>query len=513
MSANNQALLADKNISPFAPWEQSLPLFINDPRYVLLASMKERQIAYEEYCRDAGRQRRLNKAPAAVEKKAADPERDYRALLREEVTSTRTRFDDFKRKSKKDRRFYSYGRDDREREKAFKTHLRELGERKRADAARAEADFIDLLKEAGEVTAGAAWSDVKRRISSDVRYDAVGSSSLRAELFDNYLKKLGSEPAAPETAEEAAERKLRERKERQAASLREREGKVRAEQAQVSEAVDKSRAGAGREEAERLYGSLLVDVVRSHDMTWDAAMPILQQDPRFAHPSLRPGDKRRLFEGHIERLSSTKSNALQKLFATHAPELDTPYETVYAAIADDPLVTRMGLDAAALEDRFLAWRRAREADARRDFDVLLGENKFVDFWGRMRNKTLDEAAAKVKEHDERDEGEGLGEGGSADITSLAKQIDLEEVKSVLRRDRRYRQFDHMPEVREQWLRVSSCFSSHKGVAVQLADWSHRNTSKTSRDQRVRRRFTALARGSTRCTQRVLVFGACIPATL
>jgi hypothetical protein len=57
-------------------------------------------------------------APAAAAK--ADPERDYRALMREVVTSTRTRFDDFKRKNKKDRRFYSYGRDDREREKSFK---------------------------------------------------------------------------------------------------------------------------------------------------------------------------------------------------------------------------------------------------------------------------------------------------------------------------------------------------------------------------------------------------------
>jgi hypothetical protein len=109
----------DKNISPFAPWDQSLPLFIADPRYILLPSAKARREVYEEYCRDAGRLRRLNKAPAAVEVRA-DPERDYRALMREEVASTRTRFDDFKRKHKKDRRFYSFGRDDREREKAFK---------------------------------------------------------------------------------------------------------------------------------------------------------------------------------------------------------------------------------------------------------------------------------------------------------------------------------------------------------------------------------------------------------
>lgn len=57
-----------------------------------------------------------------------DPEREYKALMREDVISTRTRFEDFRKKWKKDRRFYGFGRDDREREKAFKTHLKELGE-------------------------------------------------------------------------------------------------------------------------------------------------------------------------------------------------------------------------------------------------------------------------------------------------------------------------------------------------------------------------------------------------
>lgn len=145
-------------------------------------------------------------------------------------------------------------------------HLRELGERKRADAARAEADFFELLKETPTVVAGAQWSDVKRKITNDPRYDAVGSSSLRAELFETYVGKLATENTN-ESPEEAAERKLRERKERQAASLRERQGQVAQQQAQVSEAVDKSRASAGREEAERLYGSLLVDVVRSFDVS------------------------------------------------------------------------------------------------------------------------------------------------------------------------------------------------------------------------------------------------------
>lgn len=49
----------------------------------------------------------------------------------------------------------------------------------------------------------------------------------------------------------------------------------------------------------------------------------------------------------------------------------------------------------------------------------------------MRKKTLDEAALAIKE-DEMDEGEGAGGGGAADLTALAKQIDLKEITSVLR---------------------------------------------------------------------------------
>lgn len=407
---------------------------------------------YEEYCRTAGRAKRT-KAPAPEK---VDHEKEYRALMREEVTSTRTRFDDFRRKFKKDRRFYAFGRDDREREKAFKVHLRELGERKRADAERAEKDFFELLSE-NPFEPGTEWAVVKKGIANDPRYDAVGSSSLRAELFATYAKKVeAGEVGKKETPEEAAARRAREKRERQEASLRERASAVRAHQDKIGEEANKARRSAGREEAERLYGSLLVDVVRDADATWESSQPVLSQDRRYAHPALRDGDRQRLFEAHVARLREHKSDALAALFAQHAV-LDTPFDTVYAAIADDPLVTRMGLAPAALEERFATWMRARESAARAEFYDLLRENNFVEFWGRMRNKVLDEAAAGVKEQDERDEGEGLGEGGAADITALAKQVDLGEIKTILRRDRRYRQFDHVAEEREQWLRVSNSY--------------------------------------------------------
>jgi transcription elongation regulator 1 len=168
---------------------------------------------------------------------------------------------------------------------------------------------------------------------------------------------------------------------------------------------------------------------------WNDAVQYLQKDPRFNHPSLNPHDKRRLFEAHIQHLSGKRSNDLDQLFRTHATSLATTYDEIYPKIVDDFAVKRLGLQGTALEERFKAWHRLRETEARREFDQMLGENSFVEFWGRMRKKTLDEAAEKVLADgmkDEIEEGDGLGDGGAADLTVLAKQIDLDEIKAVLR---------------------------------------------------------------------------------
>lgn len=142
-----------------------------------------------------------------------------------------------------------------------------------------------------------------------------------------------------------------------------------------------------------------------------------------------------MFEAHLARLGSRRANDLDELFQKHATSLATTYDEIYPKIVDDFAVKRVGLQGQALEDRFKVWHRTREQEARREFTEMLGENSFVEFWGRMRKKKLDEGALKV-EADEMEEGEGLGDGGAADLTALAKQIDLKEIKSVLRVSRR-----------------------------------------------------------------------------
>ena len=103
---------------------------------------------------------------------------------------------------------------------------------------------------------------IKRNLVSDPRYDAVGSSSLREELFNTYIKagasdSAGSKPtdatsqpqpgSRPEEDEAERERQRKERKER---AVREREEKVRAERSKLEAEIDRSKQGLTREEGE-----------------------------------------------------------------------------------------------------------------------------------------------------------------------------------------------------------------------------------------------------------------------
>ena len=121
-----QTLLREKDVNPLHPWDTSLPLFINDPRYVLLPSVSARKEAFDEYCRD--RARELRQSNVKKEKETVYPKEEFERLLRDEVKSTRTSWTEWRRQWKKDRRFYGWGRDDKEREKRFRDYLKELGE-------------------------------------------------------------------------------------------------------------------------------------------------------------------------------------------------------------------------------------------------------------------------------------------------------------------------------------------------------------------------------------------------
>lgn len=100
-------------------------------------------------------------------------------------------------------------------------------------------------------------------MTADPRYDAVGSSSLREELFNTYIKAGATDAAEdnkspgvtsqsqpspiPREDEEEHERRRKNRKER---AVKEREEKVKAELSKLEAEIDRSKRGLTKEEGE-----------------------------------------------------------------------------------------------------------------------------------------------------------------------------------------------------------------------------------------------------------------------
>ncbi|KAI0775935.1 hypothetical protein BD413DRAFT_256226 [Trametes elegans] len=456
-----KTLLREKNINPLHPWDTSLPLFVSDPRYVLLPSVSARREAFDEYCRE--RARELRESKVKVEKVSLDPRQEFERLLKEEVKSTRTSWTEWRRQWKKDRRYYGWGRDDREREKRFREYLKELGEQKRAAAQKAEKDFFALLKESGLAKPGAVWKEIKKQLVSDPRYDAVGSSSLREELFNTYIKAGASDevttastpegagaPQSQKTSAEDEEERERRRKERKERAVREREEKVRAERSKVEAEIDRSKLGLTKEEGELEFRTMLTDAIRDPQVTWEGVLPQLQKDPRFLNSPLPLNQQLHLFHSHVNALRVKHLTNLHALFASHAPALNTQFTALpVASILSSLPATKLGYDIDQLEREYERWQRERWTEARAAFDQMLGENSFVEFWGRLGKIGGKGVDVSIKNEDLGDDEE---EDAQVDMKALAKNVDLKEMVKVLKNDKRYIVFDHVPEQREQWLR-------------------------------------------------------------
>ncbi|KAJ1306464.1 hypothetical protein OPQ81_007467 [Rhizoctonia solani] len=475
-------LLNEVSPNPLLPYDLALPQLVNDARYVLLPP-NDRKTVFDDWCKEQARNMRKNKTKEAT----TTPEAAYESLLHSEVKSTRTQWEEFRKRWKKDRRFYGYGRDDKEREKKFRAWLVELGEIKRKEAKKAEDGFIELLKSVCSITRNAEWKDVKRGIAQDPRYDAVGSATRREELFNKFKSSLEREPVPEAESSETndankGEKEKESKTARRERALKEREAQVRAVQSNVERDIGRSRGKLGREEAELEFGTVLTDAIRDPLATWDSSLPALESDPRFQHASqvLTAGVQRAKFAAHIEHLRARYISQLHALFEAHTTGLNMPAGDLPKSVRGSLPAVKLGFVTDDLEkegpgddqdlgdedvpksqgrlnrglaDEYARWQRTKVTEARLAFDALLGENSFVEFWGRLAKMGGEgvEGGVPIDAEDEDDD-VGEGGGGKVDMKALAKNVDVSEMEKVLKHDKRYTIFDHMPEQREQWIR-------------------------------------------------------------
>lgn len=114
----------------------------------------------------------------------------------------------------------------------------------------------------GFLCAEAFLPKIKRKLSDDPRYDAVGSSTLREELFNAFLKARGSsdsknhqdEVDKPQSSTPVEEAEVgRKRQEKRERALKEREEQVRVQRGRTEVEIGKSRLGLTQEEGERVF--------------------------------------------------------------------------------------------------------------------------------------------------------------------------------------------------------------------------------------------------------------------
>lgn len=201
-------------------------------------------------------------------------------------------------------------------------------------------------------------------------------------------------------------------------------------------------------------------------------------------------------------------SALESFFEEHASNLATSFVTVEKELLS--LLDEMSSDESAqssmsperllmittvnrlIDDRsrsgglktiegyFDSWKQKKEAWARQEFEEMCGESSFVDFWCRMKNIAKEnEVGDKTIGEDGQDEDEEV-----VDLRAMAESIDLSEIETVLKKDKRWIAWDHQPDKRELWIRVRIpclfayiCFSGRCCLMNKNSDASlHQNRS-------------------------------------
>jgi hypothetical protein len=159
----------------------------------------------------------------------------------------------------------------------------------------------------------------------------------------------------------------------------------------------------------------------------------LKIDPRFTESPLPTNQQIHLFHSHIAQLRTKHLANLHALFESHSPSLATTFEDLpLSSLLSSLPVTKLGYNERDLQNEYSRWQRERQADARRAFDQMLGENAFVEFWGRLAKMGGEGVNGGVKADEDGEEDEGEGGGGKADMKALAKTIDLREMQKVLK---------------------------------------------------------------------------------
>lgn len=238
-------LLNDYRINPYSPWEKLIEegKVIDDSRYTILSTMRERKEVWEEWSREKIKELRAQRAKQ--EKK--DPKIPYLALLQEKATS-KLYWPEFKRKFKKEPAMKDMSLPDKDREKLYREHINRL----KLPQATLKSELAALLKSApiSQLNNQTLPTHLPPNIVTDLRYISLDAKT-RDSLVEAFIQTLPPPPEDREAAEndEAAQKALEMRRKREQA-LQDREQAVEEEKRRQEKRLQYGRAMLRDEERE-----------------------------------------------------------------------------------------------------------------------------------------------------------------------------------------------------------------------------------------------------------------------
>ncbi|KAJ3246018.1 transcription elongation regulator [Chytriomyces hyalinus] len=421
-------MLRELDISPFSTWEKEQQQFTQDARFIQIPLPKTRKHYFEIYCKTRSVEIQKDRA----QHKIKTPAEIFKSLLQEvlggkawsTLTSHRSQ-EDFMRKYRKDERFLAVN-DDRDRRALYSDFVKQLknaeSDKVRAEASRKYDAFSEMLKAVPGFSINSVWRDIIPKVERDKRFLAIPTSAQREELFRDTVVKLKLEQTNDET-----ERKEIERKEREASSLREREEAVQKQKMELSRQLKYSQSKLVSSESENLFKTLLVDLIKSHKETWKESADFVTRDPRFNSIRLQEYELAGLFAEHTENLFKKRLAAFHALVSERT-YMTTPFEDVAIALMEEPQTIRLDCTKDELARLYQSYQKEREEKATLDLQTCLKENGFVRFHvksavGNCHVQAVDKGLKEAEEGAEW------------------RLIGLDEIKAVLKDDKRYIDFE------------------------------------------------------------------------
>uniref|UniRef100_A0AAF5CW42 Transcription elongation regulator 1 n=1 Tax=Strongyloides stercoralis TaxID=6248 RepID=A0AAF5CW42_STRER len=371
-------MMLEKNVSAASIWEKELAKIVNDERYLLL-NKDERKAEYDKYVKE-----RLEIERIERKKKHKEAVEQFETLLEEAKLTHKSLYPTFAAKYSKDERFKKIEKT-REREEIFNNWVKSIANQEKEEKKKlkqdAKSSFIELLKEHKSLTKNSKWSVFKKSIDTDSRYfNTYLSSDIREELFKDYIKTLSSYSQSDAEEEDARLDRLKEKSSSQKA-LEERKKIVEKEKNEMAKDMKHSAGALARDNAKRLWKTILVEKIKKYDISWHDAKKILRDDERYEECDyLSRSEKEKYFDSHIKDLLSKRQKEIFSLFEQDKRfTYSSSWNDVKKILVTDEVYSNFYSSERKLEKCFREWKDEATNKLLNNFKELLRETKIITY--------------------------------------------------------------------------------------------------------------------------------------